>query len=104
PEVSIGTSIYKDTQNFISNGTTSLQSEFIDNKGLILGARVFAGVEYFFLPKISVGGEVGYGVKANILGKTTQTYFNGASSNFTNFFIDASPDILGGQIYLLFHL
>jgi hypothetical protein len=37
--------------------------------GLILGARGFAGVEYFVLPKISLGLEYGFGLHAVIEGR-----------------------------------
>lgn len=36
-----------------------------------LGARAFVGVEYFILPKFSIGGEFGYGLGILSLGKTS---------------------------------
>lgn len=38
------------------------------------GARAFIGVEYFVLPKISIGGEFGWGIGFSTGGKTTTTY------------------------------
>ena len=37
---------------------------------LSIGARVFAGAEYFFLPKMSIGGEFGYGLGISQGGRT----------------------------------
>lgn len=39
-----------------------------------LGVRAFIGVEYFVLPKISIGGEFGWGLGFSTGGKTTTTY------------------------------
>lgn len=38
-----------------------------------LGLRAFAGAEYFVLPKLSLGGEIGWGLGLNISGKTKLT-------------------------------
>jgi hypothetical protein len=38
------------------------------------GARAFIGVEYFILPKISLGGEFGWGLGLSTTGKTSTTY------------------------------
>lgn len=49
------------------------------------GIRGFIGVEYFILPKISLGGEFGWGIGMTSNGKTTTTYEHigntGASAN-----------------------
>jgi len=39
-----------------------------------LGVRGFVGVEYFILPKISLGGEFGWGIGVGMNGKSTTTY------------------------------
>ncbi|MFO0322069.1 MAG: hypothetical protein ACK504_06555 [Bacteroidota bacterium] len=41
--------------------------------GLGFGLRAFVGAEYFVLPKISIGGEFGWGVGYTTGGKTTTT-------------------------------
>jgi hypothetical protein len=41
--------------------------------GLGFGLRAFIGAEYFVLPKISIGGEFGWGVGYTTGGKTTKT-------------------------------
>jgi hypothetical protein len=100
PEFTVGTG----RQRYTTYINENMQSNYIDNKGLIVGARVFTGIEYFFLSKISVGAEVGYGIRANFFGKTTQQIWNGREVSSDNLSINANADMLGGQIYLLFHL
>lgn len=41
--------------------------------GVVLGARGFAGVEYFVLPKISLGMEYGYGLSFGMEGRGSAT-------------------------------
>lgn len=41
--------------------------------GLNIGARAFVGAEYFVAPKISIGGEFGWGLGLAIQGKSTTT-------------------------------
>jgi hypothetical protein len=53
------------------------------------GLRGFIGVEYFFLPKMSMGGEFGWGLGLSSGGKTTTTYesvgdFDPLNPNSTN--------------------
>ncbi len=49
------------------------------------GIRGFIGAEYFILPKISIGGEFGWGIGLSSVGKTETTYetigFNGTNNN-----------------------
>lgn len=39
-----------------------------------LGLRAFIGAEYFIIPKLSIGGELGWGLALNISGKSTDVY------------------------------
>ncbi len=39
-----------------------------------IGANIFVGVEYFFAPKMSVGGEFSWGVMLDIQGKSKEKY------------------------------
>lgn len=39
-----------------------------------LGLRAFIGAEYFIIPKLSIGGELGWGLAFNISGKSTDVY------------------------------
>jgi len=49
----------------------------ISEGGIItLGVRAFAGVEYFFMPKVALGMEVGWGIDvAMVGGRTTKTEY-----------------------------
>jgi hypothetical protein len=50
---------------------------------LSIGARAFVGVEYFILPKISLGGEFGWGIGFTTQGKST-TIWESTGSNAAN--------------------
>jgi hypothetical protein len=82
-------------------------------KTIGVGARAFAGVEYFFTPKIALGGEFGWGINFAATGKGVQeseewsfadsnvkktTTETGGGSVF-----DMDTDNFGGSIYLMFH-
>ncbi len=69
----------------VANPEISSGSRFTSqNHGTIIGfgARAFAGVEYFFMPKMSLGGEFGWGlnIQSNGKGKTTREYWDGANN------------------------
>lgn len=69
------------TTNFGSNLTTIAGSgatsgrvtEKKTGNGLGIGLRAFIGAEYFILPKISIGGEFGWGIGFMTGGKTSTT-------------------------------
>ncbi len=86
-----------------------------------LGARAFAGIEYFILPKISISGELGWGPEIMIQGRSSQkleswdlssagikTEVRKGSSNSFNFKLDniGNSPIFGpnGQLKLSFHI
>jgi len=48
------------------------------------GVRAFVGVEYFILPKISLGGEFGWGIALTSAGKTSTTYESVGNRGGTN--------------------
>lgn len=45
------------------------------------GVRAFVGAEYFIVPKMSIGGEFGWGIGASVQGKVTTTYESKGTSN-----------------------
>ena len=49
--------------------------------GIGIAARAFGGVEYFFAPKMSIGGEFGWGLAFLTVGKGKETteYFDGTA-------------------------
>jgi hypothetical protein len=46
-----------------------------------IGARLFIGAEYFFLPKMSIGGEFGWGLSLNYAGRVETKYESIGQSN-----------------------
>ena len=63
------------------------------------GIRGFIGAEYFILPKISIGGEFGWGIGLSSTGKTSTTYesigFNGTNNNAGSTTIEGSKQEIG---------
>jgi hypothetical protein len=100
----------------LSAGGSVRQTENKAGGNFLVGARGFVGVEYFFAPKISIGGEFGYMVAFRTQARglvTTQTW-DGANNNvretktdvynsggLTN--IGVGIDNLSGSINLLFY-
>ncbi|HNV96324.1 MAG TPA: hypothetical protein PKG63_07615 [Bacteroidales bacterium] len=78
-----------------------------------IGARAFVGVEYFFAPKVSVGGEFGWGLAIATQGdgKVTTESWDGANSSVKTTetktggggYMGFDTDNFGGCIYMLFH-
>ncbi|MFO8053809.1 MAG: hypothetical protein R6U19_01415 [Bacteroidales bacterium] len=104
------------TTDFVNGIASPVSSRTLNVKqgaSFGLGARVFAGVEYFFLPKMSLGGEFGWGLHFMTRGKskTTTEAWDGAEdevievesheANGGEFHLDT--DNFGGQIFLMFH-
>ncbi len=77
------------------------EARYNDGSGFML--RGFGGVEYFVLPKVSFGSEVGISVSQNLNKKIQRKSGDRPFSNFENNSIELNTDILNGQIYLLFH-
>jgi len=79
----------------------------------MLGARLFVGFEYFVLPKLSLGGEFGWGPAVGLLGKTHTTFEGWDMANdelkteeiplFKGNMINLDTDNANGVIKLLFH-
>ncbi|MCX6247770.1 MAG: hypothetical protein NTW10_08565 [Bacteroidetes bacterium] len=56
-----------------SGWSTSRTTKIRDGFTFGVGANIFIGVEYFFAPKISIGGEFSWGVMLSLTGKSTTT-------------------------------
>lgn len=100
------------TTNFGGNITgTGRVTEVKNLINVGICARGFIGVEYFFAPKISIGGEFGWGPSFNITtgGEQTEECWTGTEietttvdvAKDTNFGIDT--DNAAGGIFLIFH-
>jgi hypothetical protein len=88
--------------------------EIKDGTSIGFGVRGFIGAEYFVLPKISVGGEFGWGLGFNSVGAETTTTSNGDGTNTTvdgvktsGFGIDTDNSSMGmapaGNLTINFH-
>ncbi len=88
--------------------------EIKDGASIGFGVRGFIGAEYFVLPKISVGGEFGWGLGFNSVGAETTTTSNGDGTNTTvdgvktsGFGIDTDNSSMGmapaGNLTINFH-
>ncbi|MFH0895172.1 MAG: hypothetical protein V2A54_12120 [Bacteroidota bacterium] len=89
--------------------TTSLKS----GTNIFTALRAFAGIEFFFVPKISVGGEFGWGPSFTKYAEGTETidYWNASNAAISSSTIktagssefSADSDNLQGVIFILFH-
>lgn len=100
--------------NIVGNGRKT-EEKF--GNSVIFGVRGFIGVEYFFAPKMSIGGEFGYsfGIRTAGKGSVTTENFDGTSNtvrtitsqaydtNFNTTFTGIGLDNLNGAINLLFY-
>lgn len=133
-EAMIGFSSMKDkytygnaiSQQFQTPAATNFGNNIIGNarkteekfgNSVIFGLRGFIGVEYFFAPKMSIGGEFGYSIGIRTAGKgsvTTESYDATSTSarsissqaydnNFNTTFTGIGLDNLNGAINLLFY-
>jgi hypothetical protein len=109
-----GTNTNPGTTNFGNNlffGARSIKQK--EGFGFGIGARGFVGVEYFILPKLSLGGEFGWGFQVGIRGTGMNTL---QAWNFTDLkveerevpngkgsVINIDTDNANGTIKLMFH-
>lgn len=62
-----------------------------------LGVRAFIGAEYFIAPKVSLGGEFGWGLGLSMTGKSKSTYESiGLANAATNTSV-GTTDVVGGK-------
>jgi hypothetical protein len=84
--------IYDNTGSFVG-----LKTEDKMGGTFGLGVRGFVGVEYFFAPKISIGGELGWGISYMSTGEGEETYEFYDVSSTGNPFINSSTNKTGGR-------
>ncbi len=65
--------------------------------GVQLGIRAFIGAEYFILPKISLGGEFGWGLGLNMGGRTSTTWESVGTPNGSSAQTISTTEIAGGK-------
>jgi hypothetical protein len=61
------------------------------------GVRAFVGAEYFLLPKMSLGGEFGWGIGLSMTGKSKSTYESVGVPNGATNTVAGETDIEGGK-------
>ncbi len=96
------------TTNFGSNLTTIAGSgatsgrvtEKKTGNGLGIGLRAFIGAEYFILPKISIGGEFGWGIGFMTGGKTSTTV-QSSQAGAPNLLGDITKEVKNGASFAL---
>ena len=83
-EGNIGLSGSKTTNTY--NGNAEAGSTLTDKAGTTFsfGLRGFIGAEYFFAPKMSVGGEFGWGLMISSTGASSTTVANGLGGSTDN--------------------
>ena len=104
------------TTNFVNGSSAPVAERLLSKKGgnsYGIGVRPFAGIEYFFASKVSIGGEFGWNI---LYSKTTKSeslyeYYDVASDKAVNktktnpsnnsWFIDT--DNFNGALFLMFY-
>lgn len=61
------------------------------------GVRAFIGAEYFIIPKLSLGGEFGWGVGLSMTGKSKSTYESVGTPNGATNTVAGETNIEGGK-------
>jgi hypothetical protein len=99
------------SSSFTSFGASSRETEYKTGSTFNIGARAFIGAEYFILPKVSFGGEFGWGIALDSSGAGTDSieYWGGSAvksfsekvGNPSSFGLDT--DNLSGNLFLTLH-
>ncbi len=105
------------TSNFIG-GSNQLSTRNINqinpfgNGGFDVGINAFIGIEYFFMPKISIGSELSWGANYHMSTQSSieTEYWNGSAvSSLTTLGSPSEPDFTLGmanpavRLYVMFH-
>lgn len=87
----------RSTTNFSTGSSSDVPvrtKESFSGLTMLFGARAFGGVEYFFAPKMSLGGEVGYtlGMSTSQKGFATLTQWNSGTGTTATVTTDTYPN------------
>lgn len=104
---------FTDDWNFFTTATGTRSLKEKDGAMFGFGVRGFIGAEYFVLPKLSIGGEFGWGLGLNTQGKGKATieswdFVAGSSKEtevetFSGSQFGIDTDNFGGAIKVMFH-
>ncbi|MBN1952025.1 MAG: hypothetical protein JW801_12555 [Bacteroidales bacterium] len=101
-----------DFQSGANYRTSNRPLENLSSSGIGVGARGFAGIEYFILPKISVGGEFGLGYTHYFGGKEVdaEESWDFLDNEYTSDLTElaksktiAASDISSGMLFFMFY-
>lgn len=73
------------------------QTQMKSGASISFGVRAFVGAEYFIIPKLSIGGEFGWGLGLSVTGKSKTTWESvGTANGATNTSV-GTTDVEGGK-------
>lgn len=87
------------TATILSTGQVGSARATVTKSGatISVGARAFIGAEYFIAPKVSIGGEFGWGLGLSMTGKSKSTWESvGLANGATNTTV-GTTDVVGGK-------
>lgn len=87
------------TATVLSNGQQGSARATVMKSGatVSVGVRAFVGAEYFIAPKVSIGGEFGWGLGVSMTGKSKSTWESvGLANGATNTTV-GTTDVVGGK-------
>ena len=97
-----GTNLGTTNPSILFGGTSGRTLSKRTGNGFGFGLRAFIGAEYFILPKISIGGEFGWGLGYMTGGKTTTTAeTTGLNASSTNTKNELSHTVKNGGHFVL---
>lgn len=87
------------TATILSTGQAGSARATVTKSGatISVGARAFIGAEYFIAPKVSIGGEFGWGLGLSMTGKSKSTWESvGLANGATNTTV-GTTEVVGGK-------
>jgi hypothetical protein len=100
PEILVGAS--GSSSKFLNNLNNSINQQTKENR-IFIGARGFAGAEYFIFPKISLAAEMGFSIKGSVWGERSRQFLEEPVQKRDIGFFSIGTDLLDGNLMLMFH-
>jgi hypothetical protein len=80
-----------------ANPASARMTEKKSGVSVSFGVRAFIGAEYFILPKVSLGGEFGWGLGLSMTGKSTTTWESIGVTTGSSAASVGSTEVVGGK-------
>jgi hypothetical protein len=80
-----------------SNPASARMTQMKSGTTISFGVRAFIGAEYFILPKISLGGEFGWGLGLSMTGKSTTNWESIATTAGATADAVGTTEVIGGK-------